>query len=533
MTPRIIVLLCLGLLFISLPATATTSPYFTEVYPNPVQYDDRGEYLQLQFPTPTNLSNWSITDGEHTVYLPPRTHTGSITITTNRTSLPPWVTQPIIATDVPLQLANPGETLTLYHNTKPIDTVTYTNAPEGKQYFNTTNGWVWRPPGESYHPITSTTNLTGTAFSLPDNTQYLYDYIQTSTDRIYIGAYTYASTELTHLLCNASARGVDVRLLADAGPVGGMTHRQKTTLDYLATCNTTITLIGGDFSRYSFHHPKYAIIDDTTIILTENWKPSGTGGQSSRGWGLILHNSTITTSLYRLFQTDSTGYDTQTWPETRTQRQFVPNEPLPGTYPTNFHPNTHNIPTAELLIAPDNAESAITTKLDNADRSILIQQVSISNAQQPFMNATLHAARRGVDVTILLSNAWYVRDHNTAFTHWLTTYADTHNLPLTIAVAPTQPAFEKIHTKGIIIDDTTVILGSINWNNHSVRQNREIAIVVNSPEIAAHYTTIFFADWRGTQWTIPTGFLLATLSSITGAGLLARRTVTIRPQENP
>ncbi len=311
-----------------------------------------------------------------------------------------------------------------------------------------------------------------------------------------------------------------------------MTHHQKTTLDYLATCNTTITLIGGDFARYNFHHPKYAIIDDTAIILTENWKPSGTGGQSSRGWGITLPDPTITTSLAQLFFNDSTGYDTQTWPETRAQRQFVPTEPPPGNLPVTFHPQTHPISTAELLIAPDNAEHPITTKLEHAQHSILIQQVSISNTQQPFMNATLSAAQRGVDVTILLSNAWYVRDHNTAFTHWLSTYADTHDLPLSIAVAPTQPAFEKIHTKGIIIDDTTVILGSINWNNHSVRQNREIAVAIESPEIAAHYTAIFFADWRGTQWSLPTGFLLVTLSTIAGAGLLARRTVTIHPQQN-
>ncbi len=193
MRPQTFVLVCVCLFFFSPPATATATPHFTELYPNPVQYNDRGEYLQLQFPTPTNLSNLYITDGKQTVHLPSRTHTGPLTITTDRSTLPPWVLPPIIETDTPFRLANPGETLTLYLNATPIDSISYTNAPEGNQLLNTSTGWNWQPPGASFHPITTSTNLTGTAFSLPDNTEYLYETIQTSTDRIYIGAYTFAS----------------------------------------------------------------------------------------------------------------------------------------------------------------------------------------------------------------------------------------------------------------------------------------------------------------------------------------------------
>jgi phosphatidylserine/phosphatidylglycerophosphate/cardiolipin synthase-like enzyme len=56
--------------------------------------------------------------------------------------------------------------------------------------------------------------------------------------------------------------------------------------------------------------------------------------------------------------------------------------------------------------------------------------------------------------------------------------------------------FTTLHNKGMIIDNTTVLISSINWNEQSVRKNREAGVLIENKEIAKYYATVFFADWN-------------------------------------
>jgi phosphatidylserine/phosphatidylglycerophosphate/cardiolipin synthase-like enzyme len=50
--------------------------------------------------------------------------------------------------------------------------------------------------------------------------------------------------------------------------------------------------------------------------------------------------------------------------------------------------------------------------------------------------------------------------------------------------------------KGMIIDNTTVLISSINWNEQSIRKNREAGLLVTSKEIASYYASVFLSDWN-------------------------------------
>jgi hypothetical protein len=51
------------------------------------------------------------------------------------------------------------------------------------------------------------------------------------------------------------------------------------------------------------------------------------------------------------------------------------------------------------------------------------------------------------------------------------------------------------HTKGIVIDEQIVVVGSHNWSNSGVQFNRDASLVIHSEKVAAYYGNVFVNDW--------------------------------------
>jgi phosphatidylserine/phosphatidylglycerophosphate/cardiolipin synthase-like enzyme len=51
------------------------------------------------------------------------------------------------------------------------------------------------------------------------------------------------------------------------------------------------------------------------------------------------------------------------------------------------------------------------------------------------------------------------------------------------------------HTKGIVIDSGTVLLGSHNWTNQGVQVNRDASLLIHDPGVAQYYERVFLHDW--------------------------------------
>jgi len=56
--------------------------------------------------------------------------------------------------------------------------------------------------------------------------------------------------------------------------------------------------------------------------------------------------------------------------------------------------------------------------------------------------------------------------------------------------------FANVHNKGVIVDNRSVLVSSINWNENSVRNNREVGIIIENESIARYYADVFFYDWN-------------------------------------
>jgi phosphatidylserine/phosphatidylglycerophosphate/cardiolipin synthase-like enzyme len=495
------------------------------VYPNPVPDGDAGEFVILNVTAPTPLADYTLTDGEDRIRLPNRTVEDRVALTTAPNLTRTRTDASILALDQGLALANDGDHVTLARDDEPVDTLRYTDAPEGEVATPGADGVTWRPVGATDFPVVTAPGESTRAFVLPDGASVPAETLADADERILLAGYTLTSPGVERELSAASRRGVAVRILVDGSPVGGLSRRSARTLDTLAERGVDVTVLPGEPARYAFHHAKYAVVDGRALVTTENWKPAGTGGHASRGWGVVVQADRIVSALAATFRADANGLDADSWRRYRAGKRFEPADgpPANGTFPRRVDPRRFQPERIELLRAPDNAERRVRRLLRNADETIRIEQVSIGSRRQPFLRATLAAARRGVDVQILLSEAWYVEEENRALVEWLNVLATREDLPLSARLADPNGRFEKIHAKGVIVDDDQVLVGSLNWNNNSARDNREVAILVEGEGVAGYFLDVFQADWQGGDWRLPAGVVLAVVLAALTAVLVARR----------
>lgn len=501
-------------------ATAEENATLVGAYPNPVADGDRGEFVTVRFESPTNTTGWTLGDGTAAVQLPNRTFRGTVAFSsTPRTARNNTGTR-VVELDGRLRLANSGEKLVLRAGEESVDTARYRDAPESRIRSFPTNRW--RPVGATDIDPVSARGSEVTAFTLPDSPEQVVETLRGADDRLLLGGYTFTSERVTDVLVAAHERGVAVHVLLDGSPVGGMSERQAEQLTRLSEAGVDVQLLDGPHARYAHHHPKYAVVDDRALVLTENFKPAGTGGMSSRGWGVVLSDAELAAALAELHAADRTWRAATPWSTYRRGRDFVAADPAVGDFETRHHPEQVTADTATLLVAPDNAASAVERRIDRAETRVLVQQVEIDSRENRLLRATLRAADRGVTVRIQLSSGWYVKEDNAALLEWLNRRADTEGWDLETQVDDPD-GYGKIHTKGVIVDDTA-ILGSLNWGRTALTENREVAVALEGEAVADYYAGVFSDDWSASnRRKTPAGLFGVAAVAIAGALLFARR----------
>ena len=504
-------------------ADGPAEPSIHAVYPDPVAADDDGEFFVLSVPDGTDIGEYAITDGDGTAGIPNTTARGRVVLSMapDRTrGLTDW---PVVGLEGHLALANSGERIRLQRANQTVDAVRYTDAVEGE--LGVVNGSVvrWRPLGATDRPVVRAAGGEVRAFALPDAPAAPVQPIRNATERVYLAGYTLSSARVADALIAAQRRGATVCVLLEGEPVGSRTAAEASTLDRLADAGVSVRVLTGPRARYRYHHAKYAVADRQAVVLTENWKPAGTGGNSSRGWGVVTSQPRVVAGLNRTFQSDAGWQDSRRWQAYRQGRRFERGEPATGEYPTRFPAESVSVQRTDLLVTPDNAQGELVATIDGADGSIDVIQPTLGDWDSPLLRALRRAATRGVEVRLLLSDAWYVREDNEQTARRFREWAERTDAPLSATVADPDGRYGKIHAKGAVIDDERVVIGSLNWNEQAATANREVVLVLHGSEAADYFGAVFDVDWEGGGFDTPVGVLLALLGLLVVAGLAARR----------
>ncbi|RQH03092.1 phospholipase D-like domain-containing protein [Natrarchaeobius oligotrophus] len=509
------------------------SPRIVELYPNPTTHGNVGEYVVVAVPDGTSLENWTITDGHTTAALPNETVSGRIAVSADPDVAADLTDHPVLELDGTVRLAVDGDELSLRNGSRTVDAVAYDRAPVAERWHRTDDEpggdrGAWVPRDGTCFPPTRSGVGDATAFVLPDSPEIPLETIERADDRLLLAGYTVTSDAVAAALVEAADRGVDVAVLFESGPVGGTSESTEPVLETLESGGVDVRAIGGEGARYRFHHAKYAVADDRIVVTSENWKPSGTGGESSRGWGVRIDDTALAAELATVFRADFEGWDTQPSAAFRENATFVdeggPDRPREAEFETNHAPRTVSVDAAELLVAPDNADRRLEDLLARAENEILVKQASV-DADVGVLEESVAAARRGVDVRILLDSTWYHEDDNAALAAELEAAAAAEGLPLEAKLVDDTDRFEKIHAKGVVIDREVAVVGSANWNDNAFENNREVLIVLHGDAAGEYYAEVFEADWRGDAWTLPIELSVAVVAALLAAALVGRRYV--------
>jgi phosphatidylserine/phosphatidylglycerophosphate/cardiolipin synthase-like enzyme len=71
--------------------------------------------------------------------------------------------------------------------------------------------------------------------------------------------------------------------------------------------------------------------------------------------------------------------------------------------------------------------------------------------------------------------------------------------PLEGVATPRLAGGDKLHHKVAVIDKRTVVTGSFNWSPSAAHQNDEVLMIIDSPQLAAHFTREIDRLWTGAE----------------------------------
>ena len=352
--------------------------------------------------------------------------------------------------------------------------------------------------------------ITGIGFVSPDCSFAVFETaVSGAKENILVNVYEFTSQRMADLLITARNRGVNITVLIEGGPVGGISAEEQSVIFRLAGNGIRViemTSTGDSHAPYRFNHAKYMVIDRCrTFITSENFKENGFPGQGmigNRGWGVYLESEQMASYFTNIFEFDCNGG----WVR-EVYGQEGPNESLPEIpYRVEFQPLSFTCTDAVPVISPDTS-SMILEMIEEARVSIDIEQAYITNSSDqqlnPFLDAAVNASRRGVKVRVLLDSYWYnVEDtnDNDEMAALINSISLSESLPLEARCAGLEPNnLEKIHNKGVIVDLQKVLVSSINWNDNSPNFNREAGIIISDPVAAAYFSSVFEDDWNASS----------------------------------
>ncbi|OPX61644.1 MULTISPECIES: phosphatidylserine/phosphatidylglycerophosphate/cardiolipin synthase family protein [unclassified Methanoregula] len=495
-----------------------------EFCPDPYLHEDADEYIVLS--GNGTLDDISLSDNHGGFRFPPGTVIrGYVTVARNAVAYNQthgrypdfeWLDYspdvPNVINGDPLRLANTRDELVLYKNNNAVQSVSWpedVRPREGQVHYLENGTWDRRVLliGQSRFEPAVFHNASVTTFVSPDCAGEVFrQVLDNASASAYVNMYEFSSSFLGESLVAAKTRGVDVRVLIEGGPVGGISPAEKSlvwTVNRSGIPVMSMVSTATDHAPYRYDHAKYIVIDNTSILVTsENFKNSGLppkGMSGNRGWGVHIRNSGLAHYFTGIFFTDIGSRSVVPYSGTAGKAEPA----LSEKYPAEFTPAIFEGATVIPVIAPDTSYQ-ITEMLDRARSSIEIEQAYIKNESRltlnPYLSSAINASRRGVHVRILLDSYWYNVEgpgNNDEMAVLINRIAAAEHLPLEakcidLSISPV----EKIHNKGIIVDDERVLVSSINWNSNSPVFNREAGVIIDHPGAARYFRAVFDDDWN-------------------------------------
>jgi phosphatidylserine/phosphatidylglycerophosphate/cardiolipin synthase-like enzyme len=267
---------------------------------------------------------------------------------------------------------------------------------------------------------------------------------------VWVEVYLLTDARVIGALEEDAQRGVDVRVMLEEHPFGGDVVSPQRTLQTLNTAGIHAQFAD---SAYYYTHAKMLIIDNATLfVLTANLTRSALGGSSvtrNREFGVIDTHADDVAEALAIFQAD--------WNHTR--------------------PVLHD---DNVVVSPVNARARITALIALAQTSLIIEDEEMYDVASE--DALVAAAQRGVSVRLILPSKSDIDAADAA-------RLKAGGVKLVYVSKP------YIHAKVIVADGVLAFVGSENFSQTSLDQNREVGLLLADTTALATITATFERDW--------------------------------------
>ncbi len=139
-----------------------------------------------------------------------------------------------------------------------------------------------------------------------------------------------------------------------------------------------------------------------------------------------------------------------------------------------------------LIVEPDDTSQPLLAAIDGAKKSIRVKMFLFSDPG--LIEATIAAAKRGVDVRVMLNAARRSGESENEESRKQLVEGG-------VKVLDSNPAFDLTHEKSMVVDDATAFVMSLNWETRNVTATRDYGIVTTHKHEVQEIIECFEADW--------------------------------------
>jgi cardiolipin synthase A/B len=281
----------------------------------------------------------------------------------------------------------------------------------------------------------------------------IYALIASAHTSIDLTMYELVDTDADLALELAAGRGVNVRVLLDV-------NREKAAnlAAYTELTDMRVHVAWAD-PRYAATHQKTLVVDDSVAaVMTLNM--TSRYYSSTRDFAVIDRHQSDVAAIEQVFDADFT------------------------------HARITASAATDLVWSPNQSQPALLSLINSATSSLLIENEEM--ADKPVTAALVSAAHRGVHVVVVMTDQ----------TDWHSAFASLVAAHAVVRIYAADASLY-IHAKVVIADAGTAgqraFVGSENFSNASLNQNRELGVETTDPAIVAGLTATLNSDAAGAQ----------------------------------
>jgi phosphatidylserine/phosphatidylglycerophosphate/cardiolipin synthase-like enzyme len=274
--------------------------------------------------------------------------------------------------------------------------------------------------------------------------------IQGATKSIDLVMYELEDTQVESALVSAEKRDVAVRVLLNEGYYGAQPSKESAAAyQYLQSGEVPVRWAP---SYFALTHQKTLIVDgNQALIMTFNL--TSQYYSTSRDFGVVDKDQADVSAIEDVFNDD--------WQGTRDTASQ-----------------------GDDLVWSPGADTIILSMINNSRKSLYIENEEMSDAS--VVDALIAATKRGVTVEVVMTDS---SDWNANFTRLKAAGAGVRTYAASASLY--------IHAKIILADGTSVLVGSQNFSASSLKDNRELGIVLSDTGILNSLSSTFQSDWNG------------------------------------